>query len=253
MGSHRSVNTGGLLGPQGASPLNMNPPKPVQPAEGVPRQVGAAWHFHAPPRLVLHCAALEVAIRTPAASTLHLPAQCTRNGNSQSIWLDPDLATGQAWQQRRVSSQVVYMPACVTRMMGPARGDTETASVHEKLLSLFEKAGYEVIYPEVPPAALPARSATGALHGRYSNHCRARSSHTAFARAMLLLVGTFNTSHPPISSMRCALSTRAGPEQLMLRHDVQLARLQGGSRREGSPAGGVAPQSQPGAAALQCL
>lgn len=42
------------------------------------------------------------------------------------------------------------MPACVTRMMGPARGDTETASVHEKLLSLFEKAGYEVIYPEVP-------------------------------------------------------------------------------------------------------
>lgn len=41
------------------------------------------------------------------------------------------------------------MPACVTRMMGPARGDEETASVHEKLLSLFSKAGYEVIYPEV--------------------------------------------------------------------------------------------------------
>ena len=45
--------------------------------------------------------------------------------------------------------QVVYMPSCVTRMMGPAAGDSETASVHEKLLSLFEKAGYEVIYPEV--------------------------------------------------------------------------------------------------------
>ena len=45
--------------------------------------------------------------------------------------------------------QVVYMPSCVTRMMGPALGDSETASVHEKLLSLFEKAGYEVIYPEV--------------------------------------------------------------------------------------------------------
>ncbi len=41
------------------------------------------------------------------------------------------------------------MPACVTRMMGPARGDEETASVHEKLLSLFSKSGYEVIYPEV--------------------------------------------------------------------------------------------------------
>lgn len=45
--------------------------------------------------------------------------------------------------------QVVYAPACVTRMMGPARGDTEQASVHDKLLSLFQKAGYEVIYPKV--------------------------------------------------------------------------------------------------------
>ena len=45
--------------------------------------------------------------------------------------------------------QVVYAPACVTRMMGPATSDTEQGSVHEKLLSLFDKAGYEVIYPEV--------------------------------------------------------------------------------------------------------
>jgi D-lactate dehydrogenase len=45
--------------------------------------------------------------------------------------------------------QVVYMPSCVTRMMGPSLSDTERASVHEKLLSLFAKAGYEVIYPEV--------------------------------------------------------------------------------------------------------
>lgn len=48
-----------------------------------------------------------------------------------------------------VPRQVVYAPSCVTRMMGPAAGDNEKASVHEKLLSLFEKAGYEVIYPEV--------------------------------------------------------------------------------------------------------
>ena len=47
--------------------------------------------------------------------------------------------------------QVVYVPSCVTRMMGPSRSDSETASVHEKLLSLFAKAGYEVIYPEVSP------------------------------------------------------------------------------------------------------
>ena len=45
--------------------------------------------------------------------------------------------------------QVVYAPACVTRMMGPATSDSEQGSVHEKLLSLFDKAGYEVIYPEV--------------------------------------------------------------------------------------------------------
>ena len=50
------------------------------------------------------------------------------------------------------------MPTCVTRMMGPARGDTETASVHEKLLSLFAKAGYEVIYPEVRPILLLLRA-----------------------------------------------------------------------------------------------
>ena len=69
---------------QGASKLNMSPPKPEQPASGLKRQV-------------------------------------------------------------------VYMPSCVTRMMGPALSDPERSSVHEKMLSIFEKAGYEVIYPEVSP------------------------------------------------------------------------------------------------------
>ena len=36
------------------------------------------------------------------------------------------------------------MPTCVTRMMGPSAGDSESASVHTKLMSLFAKAGYEV-------------------------------------------------------------------------------------------------------------
>ena len=45
--------------------------------------------------------------------------------------------------------QVVYMPSCVTRMMGPSLSDSERQSVHEKMLSIFDKAGYEVIYPEV--------------------------------------------------------------------------------------------------------
>jgi hypothetical protein len=46
--------------------------------------------------------------------------------------------------QRGIPRQVVYLPACVTRMMGPSAGDEQSASVHEKLMSLFGKAGYEV-------------------------------------------------------------------------------------------------------------
>lgn len=53
-----------------------------------------------------------------------------------------------------VERKVVYLPTCVTRMMGPSLPDPERASVHEKLLSLFNKADYEVVYPEVSP--LPA-------------------------------------------------------------------------------------------------
>lgn len=47
-----------------------------------------------------------------------------------------------------IPRKVVYVPSCVTRMMGPALGDSETASVHEKLMSLFSKGGYEVIVPK---------------------------------------------------------------------------------------------------------
>ncbi|KAL4426062.1 hypothetical protein ABPG77_007858 [Micractinium sp. CCAP 211/92] len=54
----------------------------------------------------------------------------------------------EATAERGVPRKVVYVPACVTRIMGPAKGDTETAAVHEKLLSLFHKGGYEVVYPE---------------------------------------------------------------------------------------------------------
>ena len=46
-----------------------------------------------------------------------------------------------------LSVQVVYFPSCVTRMMGPARYDPFQATVHDKLFSIFAKAGYEVILP----------------------------------------------------------------------------------------------------------
>lgn len=44
--------------------------------------------------------------------------------------------------------KVVYLPTCVTRTMGPARGDENTDAVHQKMNSLLDKAGYEVVYPE---------------------------------------------------------------------------------------------------------
>mmetsp|Transcript_7941 Transcript_7941/g.23662 ORF Transcript_7941/g.23662 Transcript_7941/m.23662 type:complete len:1075 (+) Transcript_7941:97-3321(+) len=46
------------------------------------------------------------------------------------------------------SSKVVYMPSCVTRVMGPAPSDPEQASVPERFVSLMQKAGVEVVYPE---------------------------------------------------------------------------------------------------------
>ena len=46
--------------------------------------------------------------------------------------------------------KVVYMPSCVTRMMGPSRGDDAAGdeAVHAKFLSLLDKAGYEVVVPD---------------------------------------------------------------------------------------------------------
>jgi len=47
-----------------------------------------------------------------------------------------------------IPRKVVYVPTCVTRMMGPSLADDQREAVHDKLLSIFSKAGYEVIYPE---------------------------------------------------------------------------------------------------------
>lgn len=48
----------------------------------------------------------------------------------------------------RMPRKVVYVPACVTRMMGPARGDPKESDVKDSLMSVFDKGGYEVIYPK---------------------------------------------------------------------------------------------------------
>jgi len=43
--------------------------------------------------------------------------------------------------------RVVYFPSCVARTMGPAPGDVDPRALHEAMLSLLAKAGYEVLFP----------------------------------------------------------------------------------------------------------
>ncbi|MBC8210392.1 MAG: FAD-binding oxidoreductase [Gammaproteobacteria bacterium] len=44
--------------------------------------------------------------------------------------------------------RVVYFPSCVSRTMGPAKGDSEHDSLPHKTEQLLRKAGFEVVYPE---------------------------------------------------------------------------------------------------------
>ncbi|MGV8917715.1 MAG: FAD-binding and (Fe-S)-binding domain-containing protein [Pseudomonas sp.] len=44
--------------------------------------------------------------------------------------------------------RVVYLAACVSRVMGPAHGDREQMSLLDKTRGLLEKAGYQVIFPD---------------------------------------------------------------------------------------------------------
>lgn len=44
--------------------------------------------------------------------------------------------------------KVVYLAACVSRVMGPAAGDKEQGSLYEKTRGLLQKAGYQVVLPD---------------------------------------------------------------------------------------------------------
>jgi D-lactate dehydrogenase len=44
--------------------------------------------------------------------------------------------------------KVVYFPSCITRSMGPARGEEAAGDVPAVTARLIRKAGYEIIYPE---------------------------------------------------------------------------------------------------------
>ena len=46
------------------------------------------------------------------------------------------------------STEVVYFPSCVSRTMGPARGDPDQEALPEVTVRLLKKAGYAVVFPE---------------------------------------------------------------------------------------------------------
>lgn len=52
-----------------------------------------------------------------------------------------DLVSGSA-------KKVVYFPSCVVRAMGPAKEDGDPRALHEAMLSLLSKAGYDVLFPK---------------------------------------------------------------------------------------------------------
>jgi D-lactate dehydrogenase len=52
----------------------------------------------------------------------------------------PDLVRG---RERRA----VYFPSCIARMMGPARGDPDRRALSEAVLSVLDKAGWDVRFP----------------------------------------------------------------------------------------------------------
>ncbi|MDQ0203133.1 FAD-binding and (Fe-S)-binding domain-containing protein [Pectinatus haikarae] len=47
-----------------------------------------------------------------------------------------------------IGLKVVYYPSCVTRMMGPAKDDDDQRQLGDVMISLLQKAGYDVILPE---------------------------------------------------------------------------------------------------------
>jgi len=56
-------------------------------------------------------------------------------------------ADGKGSVIRGKGRRVVYFPSCVTRAMGPARGDPEERAVSQAMLSILDKADYDVIFP----------------------------------------------------------------------------------------------------------
>jgi D-lactate dehydrogenase len=46
------------------------------------------------------------------------------------------------------SLKVVYFPSCISRTMGPAKGDPDNEPLYEVTVRVLNRAGYDVIYPQ---------------------------------------------------------------------------------------------------------
>lgn len=104
-------------------------------------------------RLMLTAA--DTANRLLGAPRLQSWTQAGRNLSGQRLpswnpampqpvrWVEP-ANTPEISQKPRV----VYLPACISHVMGPARSDNEQIPLKEKTQQLLEKAGYEVVFPE---------------------------------------------------------------------------------------------------------
>jgi D-lactate dehydrogenase len=103
-------------------------------------------------RLALSAAnATHTVLGTTMMSTLAGSAR-KLSGNRLPLW-NPYLPkagkmTGSGGVTASGKPRVVYFPSCVSRTMGPAKGDSEHDSLPLKTQALLRKAGFEVVYPQ---------------------------------------------------------------------------------------------------------
>ena len=60
----------------------------------------------------------------------------------------PHVPEATASVSRGLPRKVVYLPSCVTRMMGPVKGEEDIGGVPDAMMSILKKADYEVVYPK---------------------------------------------------------------------------------------------------------
>jgi D-lactate dehydrogenase len=99
-------------------------------------------------------AGAHLAHRTLGTCTMSSLARTARSLSGNRIpkwnkWLPTAGATPHSSvSQRAGKRKIVYFPSCLTRTMGPAKEDRDQRQLNEVMLSLLEKAGYQVVFPQ---------------------------------------------------------------------------------------------------------